>query len=382
MRHGSTPSGRAERAVRTGAAPTAAVRAGLLAAIALAALGLTACGEKITTVDPSFTAPEGAASTQSGLAVWREIPNHLYIYRRGNLDADPPIPHVLVDSVTMATPLPGQVHGVIHDSTVSNSYQVYRRETNGGYRVLYDFNAVPTRRWFDRGWEIYHFTDADTVVPTHTYLGRGVVGGGATATSPLTNEASDLVRSVQNITYTGGVGGVDRDNNPIPLDSLFTMKWLKVTNAVAYYIHVYQWSFNLIQLEEQIASGMPAPLFIGKSRDILVAYMPAPNPSPAELSFTMPTPNARPAEVRILTCRETRFGQEYLVRISAVDANGQLIAYTYGSNSQELNGVIPGGISLPTTQFAVFPLGAVKVVPTRPRRPEPNRAGRVAAQRP
>jgi len=379
MRHGSTPSGRADRAAGTGAAP---VRAGLLAAVVLAALGLAACGKKITTVDPSFVAPEGAASTQSGLAVWREIPNHLYIYRRGNPEADPPVPHVLVDSVTMVTTLPGQLHGVIRDSTVSNSYQVYRREPNGGYRVLYDFNAVPTRRWFDRGWEIYHFTDADTVVPTHTYLGRGVVGGGATAASPLTNEASDLVRSVQNITYTGGLGGVDRDGNPIALDSLFTMKWLKVTNAVAYYIHVYQWSFNLIQLEEQIASGMPAPLFIGKSRDILVAYMPAPNPSPNELSFTMPTPTARPAEARVLTCRETRFGQEYLVRISAVDANGQLIAYTYGSNSQELNGAIPGGITLPTSQFAVYPLGAAKVVPTRPRRSAPNRIERGAAPRP
>lgn len=382
MRNGGPPSGRAERAVMTGAAPAAAARAGLLATVVLAALGLAACAEKITTVDPSFIAPEGAASAQSGLAVWREIPNHLYIYVRGNLEADPPIPHVLVDSVTMATALPGQLHGVIRDSTTSNSYQVYRREPNGGYRELYEFNAAAARRWFDRGWEIYHFTDADTVVPTHTYLGRGVVGGTATLASPLTNEASDLVRAVQNITYTGVVGGVDADGNPIALDSLFTMNWLKVTNAVAYYIHVYQWSFNLIHLEEQIASGMPAPLFIGKSRDILVAYLPAPNPSPAELTFTMPTPSARPPEARVLTCRETRFGQEYLVRIAAVDANGQLIAYTYGSNSQELAGTIPGGISLPTTQFAVYPMGAVKVVPTHPRRTAPNRIQRVEAQRP
>jgi hypothetical protein len=381
MRNGGPPSGRAERAVRTGAAPAAVERVGLLAAVALAALGLTACGEKITTVNPSFTAPEGAASTQSGLAVWREIPNHLYIYRRGNPDASPPIPHVLVDSVTMVTTLPGQLHGVIRDSTTSNSYQVYRREPNNGYRVLYDFNAVPARRWFDRGWEIYHFTDADTAVPTHTYLGRGVIGGGATLASPLTNEASDLVRAVQNITYKG-LTGFNIVGDPTPLDSLFTMKWLKVTNAVAYYIHVYQWSFNLIQFEEQIASGMPAPLFIGKSRDILVAYMPAPNPSPNEVSFTMPPPDGRPAAARILTCRQTRYGQEYLVRISAVDANGQLIAYTYGSYSQELNGVIPGGISLPTTEFAVYPLGAVKVVPSRPQTPAPNRAGRVAAQHP
>jgi hypothetical protein len=379
MTVGVPPRRRALRA-ETGQAPVAGVRAGLLAAVAFAALSLCACAEKITTVDASFTAPEGAASTQAGLGVWREIPNHLYIYRRGNLDADPPIPHVLVDSVTMATTLPGQIHGVIRDSTTSNSYQVYRREPNGAYRELYDFSAVPTRRWFDRGWEIYHFTDPDTAVPTRTYLGRGVVGGGATLASPLTNEASDLVRSVQNITYTGGTG-FNVVGDPSPLDSLFQMKWQKVTNAVAYYIHVYQWSFNLIQLEEQIASGMPAPLFIGKSRDILVAYMPAPNPSPTEVTFTMPTPGARPAEARILTCRQTRYGQEYLVRISAVDANGQLIAYTYGSNSQELT-VLPDGTTLPSTQFAVFPMGAVRVVPSRPHTQALNRAGRVAALHP
>ena len=379
MSVGVPPSRRALRA-ETGQAPVAGVRAGLLAAVAMAALSLFGCAEKITTVDPSFTAPEGAASTQAGLGVWREIPNHLYIYRRGNLDADPPIPHVLVDSVTMATTLPGQIHGVIRDSTTSNSYQVYRREPNGAYRELYDFSAVPARRWFDRGWEIYHFTDPDTVVPTRTYLGRGVVGGGATLASPLTNEASDLVRSVENITYTGGTG-FNVVGDPAPLDSLFQMKWQKVTNAVAYYIHVYQWSFNLIQLEEQIASGMPAPLFIGKSRDILVAYMPAPNPSPSEVTFTMPTPGARPAEARILTCRETRYGQEYLVRISAVDANGQLIAYTYGSNSQELT-VLPDGTTLPSSVFAVFPMGAVKVVPSRPHAQALNRAGRVATLHP
>jgi hypothetical protein len=379
MRIGGPPSGRAERAVMRGAARGAA-RAGLLAAAILAALGLTACAEKITTVDPSFTAPEGAASAQSGLAVWREIPNHLYIYVRGQPDADPPIPHVLVDSVTVATTLAGQLHGVIRDSTTSNSYQVYRREPNGGYRELYDFSAVPARRWFDRGWEIYHFTDPDTVVPTRTYIGRGVLGGAATLASPLTNEASDLVRAVQNITYTGPTG-FDAIGNPSPLDSLFRMEWVPVQNAVAYYIHVYQWSFNLIHLEEQIASGMPAPLFIGKSLDILVAYMPAPSPPGARVAFTMPTPSARPVEARILTCRQTRYGQEYLVRISAVDANGQLIAYTYGSNSQELVGDIPGGISLPSSQFAVYPMGAVKVVPSRPH-PAPNRARRVEAQRP
>jgi hypothetical protein len=342
-----------------------ATNAAVPAALVLLALCLASCADKITTVDPGLV-PEGAASTQSGLAVWREIPNHVYVYIRGNPTGDPPVPHVLIDSVTAVSPLPGQVHGVIRDSTTANAYQVYRRETNGGYTEIYDFTATAARKWFDRGWEIYHFTDADTTVPTRTYLGRGVVGGRATLGAPLTNEASDQVRAVHNINYRGATG-FDSQGEASPLDSLFLMEWDAVENAVAYYIHVYQWSFNLINLDEQIASGMPAPLFIGKSRDVLVAYMPVPNPPPApgvRVLFRMPTPTATPSDVRILTVRETRYGQEYLVRIAAVDALGQLIAYTYGNNSQELAS-LPDGTTLPSTQFAAYPLGAVRVVPKR-----------------
>jgi hypothetical protein len=346
-----------------------AARAGLLLLAVLTALGAAACSEKITSVDPSF-APEGAASTQTALVLWREIPNKLYIFNRGQADVDCPTvtTHVLVDSVTVPSPLPGQLHGAILDSTTANAYQVFRREPAGGYLELFDFEPAATRKWFDRGWEAYHFTDADTAVLSHTYRGRGVVGGAVTLASPLTNEANRTAATVERITYTGQTG-FDACGFPAALDSLFLMEWRSVPGAAAYLIHVYQWSFSLIQLEEQVASGMPAPLYIGKSVDILVAYMPAPNPSPATLSFRMPTPGARPPQARVMTARQTRYGQEYIVRIAAVDALGQLIAFTYGSFSQEITGVLPGGVVVPTSQFAVFRLGGVKVVPKRPTAP-------------
>lgn len=362
MRTGATRRGRA--------ACGAAVRAAAM----VATLVLPGCAEKITTVDPSFTSPEGVATTQTGLAVWREIPNGIDIYT----ETDPP---VLLRTVIVPSPIPGQVHGLIRDSTTANGYQVFRREPNGGYRELYEFNAFSARRWFDRDWEIFTFTDADTIVPTHTYLGRGLVGGRATIAAPLTNEASGLVRAVENITYTG-LTGYNSVGNAAPLDSLFQMKWLQVQNAVAYFIHVYQWSFNLIRLEEQVASGMPAPLFIGKSRDILVAYLPAPAGAPgSEVTFTMPTPNAHPPEARIMTVRETRYGQVYLVRIAAVNALGELIAYTYGTYSQEFKD-LPDGTTLPSSQFAVFRMGAIQVAPSRPVNPAPARALRAESLSP
>jgi hypothetical protein len=351
--------GRAARAAAPEAAPATAWRAPAAAVAALAAFALASCSEKITTVDPSFTAPEGAASTQSGLTVWRELPTHIYTYKR-----NPAPPDNLIGVQEFGVSIPGQLHGVIRDSTASNAYQVFRREPNGGFRSLYAYAAVPARKWFDRGWEIYHFTDADSTVPTHTYIGRGVVGAAATLTSPLTNEASDQVRAVDAITYTGPTGH-DSHGGPAPLDSLFLMEWRAVPNAVGYYIHVYQWAFNLIQVDEQVESGMPAPLFIGKSHDLLVAYLPVPNPQPDPVRFQMPSPDARPPEARIMTVRLTHYGQEYLVRIAAVDASGQLIAYTYGTNGQEI-ATLPDGTTLPSGQYAVYPLGAVAVSPRRP----------------
>ena len=355
----------------------ARLRAGVLAAAALALLGTGACSDKITTVDATFTTPEGTASPQTGLVVWREIPNKLYIFDRGEVDPDCPVAttHVLVDSAAVATPLPGQLHGAILDSTPASAYQVFRRESNGGYRELFDFAPIAARKWIDRAWEVFHFTDPDSVVPSRTYRGRGVVGGTVTLTSPLTQEANKTVRAVEAIHYTGktgfnACGFVDCAG----LDSLFEMKWRPVTGAASYVIHVYQPSFSLTALEEQIASGMPAPLYIGKSVDILVAIMPAPNPSPPEIIFKMPTPSAHPAEARVMTVRQTRFGQEYLVRVSAVDANGQLIACTYGTFSQQLTDNLPGGVTVGSNQFAVYYLGAVRVVPTRPCPPIPNRA--------
>lgn len=349
-------------------------KAALLAVLAAAALGVGACSDKITSVDPSFVLPEGEASPLVGLAVWREIPNQLYIFRTGDPDAEPPVADVLLDSLEVETDPPGQLNGLIRDSTAASAYQVYRREPNGGVLQLFDFASEPTRRWVDRGWEIYHFIDPDTVVPTRTYLGRGIIAGNASPASPLTNTASDQVRSVVNLTYTGPIG-FDGAGDPSPVDSLFPMQWRAVENAAGYYIHVYQPGFNLVRLVEQIESGRPAPLFIGKSRDILVAYLPVPSPPPAPgtpVNFTMPSPNARPANARVMTVRQTRYGQEYLVRIAAVDGSNQLIAFTRGHFSQHIAD-LPNGVTLPGNLHAAYFLGAVKVTPSRPR-PVPARS--------
>src|SRR5207247_5648919 len=122
-----------------------------------------------------------------------------------------------------------------------------------------------------------------------------------------------------------GETGFNSIGQPEPLDSLFVMEWMPAPGAVGYYIQVYQPSFNLTSNFEQMESGVPAPIYAFKSRDILVAYIPAPSNPAARVSFRMPTPGARSkADTTLMTVRQTNFGQTSRVSIAPVDARADL----------------------------------------------------------
>jgi hypothetical protein len=338
------------------------------AALIIAAGGLSGCSKKKLTADAGYSAPEGTVSGAARLVIWREIPTHIDTYT----DVNPPglgTEDQFLRRVDYGSDLPGRIHGIIFDSSAATGYQILRRDANGGYTQLKDFVAIPTRRWLDRHWKCFAFTDDDTTRASRTYIGRGVFGGVVTAASPLTNEARDTTVAIADIAYTGGTG-IDIEGNPVPLDSLFTMKWDAVPNATGYYIHVYVPSFNLTTVREQIMSGMAAPVLVGKSRDILIAYVPAPNPPTPSMSLKMPVPTEVVPGARIMTARVTNYGTAYRVRVSAVDRLGRFIAYTSGSLGIPLTGNtgVPevGSLgSLPTGQYAIYRLGATTVIPSR-----------------
>lgn len=340
-----------------------APRWALVAVLALLASGLAGCSTKKTLVDADYTVPEGSASAAARLTLWRETPTTMRLYQDVlPLGAGPE--DVLLSVIPFGSDRPGRIHGVIFDSTAASAYQIMRKDQDGGLSQLNGYLAMPTRRWLDRQWEFYSFTDDDTAKLSRTYIGRGVVGGVVTASSPLTNAVRDTSRAYPTINYAGNTG-IANDGTPVPLDSLFLMEWAAAPGAAGYYVHVYQPAFNLVTPREQVLSGLPAPLFIGKSRDILMAYVPAASPQPATVTLRMPTPNAIVPGARIFTVRPTAYGQEYRVRIAAVDNLGRMISVTTGDNGIPLIGSLPDGTPLSSTQYATYPLGAVRVLPSR-----------------
>jgi hypothetical protein len=136
------------------------------------------------------------------------------------------------------------------------------------------------------------------------------------------------------------------------------MKWAPVTGATGYWLQVYQ---NKGGPESRIRSALPAPFARPDTRDFFVAYVAAPADS-----YKIGQPGAL-----VLTRRILLTGIEYLVRVSAVNAEGRLIAYTYGDQD-----IAPGEDS-----YRVFSLGGARVQPIRLGGPEPSRAGRASNER-
>jgi hypothetical protein len=330
-------------------------------ALAAATIALAACSKKITTNDPKLTVPEGVFSAEAQLIVWRDAVNPIVAYQdqaplgptqnlcTGVITPDPADP----DSGTLTVDVsgrpiqrytPGTLVGVILDGTPSNDFQILRKESNGGYLRHQDFLAPRTLQWLQSEWEMYRFSDpAPSGYQPPTYTGRGLVGGVVQRTSPLTNEAHQTSGSIDNIQYLGV---------STPCDSLFKIKWSPVAEAVRYWIHVYQ--FRQAPAEEQVLSGGPSPIYDGAERDILVAVAP---PGVTEFRVNDNT------TVRVLFRRGTLFGQSYLVRVSAVDAAGNLIGQTQG-DLEKVENLRPYLGAHAEGKYGLFRLGAGKVTPS------------------
>jgi hypothetical protein len=334
---------------------TAARRAvGLTAAIAFLAAFTPGCAKKITTVNAAYTTPEGVFTSKARLYLAEDAPIGLAIYwdRTGN----GPSPD---DSLLEIDPTyldgPGAIHATILDQTVASAYQSFRREANGGLRQLQDYPLLPKRRWLDTHWELYNFTDlAPSSYAPPTYIGRGIVSGVVTRTSPLTNFAQLVGPGITPIFLDFQIF-LDHESLPdsvfTPQDSIFGIHWTEVPNAAGYWIQVYSFTGDAF---EKIRSAAPAPIYANKSRDNLIVFVPAPADS-YRINFS-------PGE--ILTYTPLILGHQYLARISAVDATGGLIGYSYGDSDQIIG--FPPADSLFASKFTRFPLGAYRVNPKHP----------------
>jgi hypothetical protein len=240
---------------------------------------------------------------------------------------------------------------MILDGTPANAFEVMRRETGGGFHALNDFSIPPLRRWLTSQWEVYSFTDeapSDFVPPT--YAGLGLIGGRITPNNPLTNPATVNQGFISFIDYS------EARQNCNPQDTLFTMQWSAVPNAVRYWIHVYKFSIQPTP-EELLASSLPSVVNDIRSSDVFVGYVDTVHVASGGYlppATTYKLGDASRTDVKVLLHRVTPNGSTYYVRITAVDANGQLIGCTPGDYEELLGDGF----------YLLIRLGAVRVSPT------------------
>jgi hypothetical protein len=318
------------------------------AAVILMVLATAGCAKKVTDIDASYTAPEGQLSADARLIVYPDAPVTVLTYRDVNSDGprqftgDPKEDDILLRTEQIRV-APGALHGLIMDGTPASGYQVLRRESNGGYAQLKDYVLTPVTSFLDSHWEAYTFDDArPSGFNPPSYTGRGVVTRTVTATSPLTN-ASELVMSsdIPNLEYTGNTGMNVRNTTEGPLpDSNLAMQWKSVPDAAGYWIQIHQFTGNA---EAQVQAAAPAPFIPFNVRNYFVGYVAAP-----ATEYKLGESGAL-----VLMRRTLMNNVEYLVRISAVNDHGEMIAFTRGDWQH---------IDTDST-FRNYRVGAIKVTP-------------------
>jgi hypothetical protein len=305
-------------------------RTARVAAFVLGALALAGCAEKVTNVDAGYTAPEGQYDANARLVVYPDVP--IVVESFTDLIPDGPDTGDPLVGTELRYVAQGAMHGVILDGTAASGYQVLRRESNGGYAQLKDYTLSPVARFFDSHWEMYSFTDGTpSGFSPPSYVGRGVVSGTVTLRSPLTNVGLVGGADVANLVYTGST---------VPPDSNITMSWQEVPGAAGYWIQIYQFMGGS---PEKLLSAQPAPFVFSDARNFFVGYVPAP-----AASYTLNQPGAL-----VLFQRGLILKSEYLVRISAVNDQGELIAFTYGNY----------GYLRSVGSYLRYRLGAIIVIP-------------------
>jgi hypothetical protein len=309
---------------------------------ALAALALAAgCSKRITEVDASYTQVEGTPSASARLTVWNDTALPVQRWQ----DALPPGPSEDDDLLGTTQEFQygeGTVVTQLIDRSSADGFEFLRRAANGGFEPLRDFTQTPVRKWLPTQTETYRIVDdAPSGYTPGSYIARGLLGGRVTAQSPLSNLGQVTLAQVPaSITYTGALE---------PRDSLFTMSWTPVAGAAGYWVQVYQFRSDATIADRRLA-GTPNPIVDRRVTDNFIGYLDA-----SLTSYTLgdiSTPG-----VEILEFRPPILGRIYEVRITAVDAEGEVIGY------------LPGNlftVQLDEETYERFPSGAFQVNPKRP----------------
>ncbi len=358
-----------------------------------------------------------AIATFAGVGCAKKLPvgpvgSHLVAYPEGRRDSFERTPSDLVvwsDAALVVTETwsdttiprkifsvyrsaPGVMHGVVVDYIQASGYQMFRQEAESvrrvdgsysdsvGYRAFSDFALTASKRWSDRSYyggaagavvlppaQFYTFADpTPAAIPLKGYVGRAVVSGLTGSNYPLTNHGAALdTIGIASLRYRGltGLPG-NLDSGPAPPDSLLDLSWDAVPNAAGYWVHIYQRRADIRSSEDAFAIAHPSPIATGRVRDQFIGFFPESTvyrPRPSERSYKLGSPI--PIGSRVLVNRVLVGLQEYLIRVSAVNAAGRMIATTGSTGDLESVQERFGQVDRRRT----FVLGAKKVTPDRPR---------------
>lgn len=346
-----------------------------LLSAAIAILFVAGCGKKLPAgpVGSQLLGyPEGSRDTlertPSDLIVWPDVPLQVE-----ETSSDTTI--IPRRTLTLYRLAQGVMHGVVVDYLQASGYEMFRREDGGGYRRFSDYSLPAARRWSDRSVygaaagalvlppaQLFTFTDpSPAAIPLRGYVGRAVVGGMTGSGFPLTNlGAAPDTAAIPSLRYTGltGLPG-NPDSGPAPPDSLLALSWETVSGAAGYWVHIFQKRADIRNSDDAMAIGHPSPIATGKVRDLFIGYFPAPR-----TSYKLGDPV--PAGSRVLVYRVLQGLAEVLIRVSAVDASGRLIASTGSAGDTDAVQERFGQVDRRRT----FLIGAKRVTPDRPLPPD------------
>jgi hypothetical protein len=335
-------------------------------------IGALSCSERITEIDPSLQPPgfpEGQPDV-SQLMIWPDTPNRVFRYKdappRGpNNQATNPDPFAPPDTLVGFREVydigAGVVRGLIFDDSPAERYQMFRREGAAGFRPLKDFLLRRVHPVLDSAVsrvDLLEFTDrAPFPAGLRAYIGRGVIGDVVTADAPLTNLArtsrDTVTRHVRFLGFTLG-----RLNADTTATEGISITWQTVPGAIGYWVQIFQ--LGTQTGEDIIRAGAPTPLFSGNSRDFTVAWVPdSAGAAVQRFDIQNPAPG-----VRVLMAKRLIFGLEYIVRISAINSEGDLIACS-GFSERPFD----WRVFQIENEFEIFTLGGTLIQLTRPEPP-------------
>jgi hypothetical protein len=156
-----------------------------LGGLALALILVPGCAKKATAPN-SRTLPEGLQDGQLLMMGWREQPSYSFTI------ADPGTPENPFDDRLSAYAEdfhmgPGVVRSATFDGSPANAMEPFRIGSDGNAQAVFDFLLAPSLRFIGLNTDLYQFDDPNPTGATPSYVGRGLVDGLATVTSPVSN---------------------------------------------------------------------------------------------------------------------------------------------------------------------------------------------------